>query len=671
VTASATPTATPTVTATDTATDTASATDTPTETSTDTPTAAPSDTATATPTLSDTPLYTQTPTTTPTGTLTATTTPQAAIQLVAYVQPRQPAKVLQADTPTLTNTPTPSNTPAVTPDVTPTATVSGSSPDTTITYKYDGLYRVLGATYTSDNATVRSYSYTYDLMGNRLTAQTFDGTTTTNNTSLYNLANQLVSSQTNSGPSRSYSYDPNGNMTSDGLNSYAYDAANRLKSYTDGTSSAVTNYLYDGVGHRVSQTTGSHTTTYLYDVTGNQAQLLGQTTDGLETRYLVGGGGVIGQQQNNTWSYFGYDGLGSVRQLTDASGALRYSANYDPYGVPFYQAGDMNTSLGFAGEPTDPNGLQFLTARYYNPASGDFLTHDPVYGSPTSALSQNGYIYVEDNPTTWVDPTGLEGCLPDPYTDECDIPVAPEVDNAWQSVQESLQKFFQQLGEAVQSLPTGPSTKAEPSCRQMVFGPNCLGSGDIFPNVNPQPHPSAVATPPSEPKSAQESGTLPTNITGPQPSICDSLNPGQEPEPQQSDVFDVALGRGETLESFAASFTDRPTKYWMEWPDWMLQDSKGNWLRIAVPGLAYSSFVIAINTWNIRVPNGKIKFNLEGLDETRGITLKELRYILDENIILKGKTQFYSYGSGVAEALTGPKLEAELKRLRVYFKDLY
>src|SRR5450432_3868681 len=180
-------------------------------------------------------------------------------------------------------------------------------------------------------------------MGNRLTAQTFDGATTSNNTSLYNLANQLVSSQTDSGPSRSVSYDLNGNMTSDGLNSYAYDAANRLKSYTDGANSAVTNYVYDGTGHRFRQTTGSHTTTYLYDVTGDPAQLLGQTTDGLETRYLVGDGGVIGQQQDTTWSYFGYDGLGSVRQLTDGTGTLRYSANYDPYGVPFYQAGDMNT----------------------------------------------------------------------------------------------------------------------------------------------------------------------------------------------------------------------------------------------------------------------------------------------------------------------------------------
>jgi RHS repeat-associated protein len=266
---------------------------------------------------------------------------------------------------------------------------------------------VLGATYTANNATVRSYNYSYDLMGNRLTAQTFDGATTSNTTSLYNLANQLVSSQTDSGPSRSYSYDLNGNMTSDGLNSYAYDAVNRLKSYTDGTNSAVTNYLYDGRGHRLSQTTGSHTTTYLYDLTGDPAQLLGQTADGVETRYLVGLGGIIGQQQNNTWGYFGYDGLGSVRQLTDASGALRYSANYDPYGVPFYQAGDMSTILGFAGEPTDPNGLQFLSTRYYNPAAGEFISHDPFAGNLQDILSQNGYTYADANPVNNFDPSGM------------------------------------------------------------------------------------------------------------------------------------------------------------------------------------------------------------------------------------------------------------------------
>ena len=37
---------------------------------------------------------------------------------------------------------------------------------------------------------------------------------------------------------------------------------------------------------------------------------------------------MVGQQTNGAWSYFGYDGLGSVRQMYDPMGALTYAASY-------------------------------------------------------------------------------------------------------------------------------------------------------------------------------------------------------------------------------------------------------------------------------------------------------------------------------------------------------
>jgi RHS repeat-associated protein len=135
-------------------------------------------------------------------------------------------------------------------------------------------------------------------------------------------------------------------------------------------------------------------------------QVLGEFRPGDDTYYLLGLD-IIGQQRNGQWSYFGYDGLGSVRQSYDATSSLIYAANYDPYGVPFERFGNYNTSLGFAGEHTDVNGLVFLRARYMSPSLGTFLSRDPVMGVlGGQSITFNPYAYAHANPTNLVDPSG-------------------------------------------------------------------------------------------------------------------------------------------------------------------------------------------------------------------------------------------------------------------------
>ena len=125
--------------------------------------------------------------------------------------------------------------------------------------------------------------------------------------------------------------------------------------------------------------------------------MLGEFQLGSETYYLLGLD-VLGQQQGSVWSYFGYDALGSVRQITNSTGTVGYSANYDPYGNPLEQFGTLTTNLGFTGEYTDPSGLQYLRARYANPSTGTFISRDPFEGYMMRAMSRNGYSYVEGNP---------------------------------------------------------------------------------------------------------------------------------------------------------------------------------------------------------------------------------------------------------------------------------
>ena len=90
----------------------------------------------------------------------------------------------------------------------PLAPLSATSTTTTINYVYDPLYRLTEANYNDG----RSFHYTYDAVGNRLT-ETVDGGTPTSYT--YDVANRMTTAG-----GVTYTYDDNGNMLNDGVNTY-------------------------------------------------------------------------------------------------------------------------------------------------------------------------------------------------------------------------------------------------------------------------------------------------------------------------------------------------------------------------------------------------------------------------------------------------------------------
>jgi RHS repeat-associated protein len=101
--------------------------------------------------------------------------------------------------------------------------------------------------------------------------------------------------------------------------------------------------------------------------------------------------------------YYHQDQLGSTRLLTNASGVVAATATYDPYGQRVSSTGTVANPLGYAGQYTDAeSGLQYLRARYYDPATAQFLTKDPLV-----AISQEPYGYVGNNPLNATDPSGL------------------------------------------------------------------------------------------------------------------------------------------------------------------------------------------------------------------------------------------------------------------------
>jgi RHS repeat-associated protein len=92
-----------------------------------------------------------------------------------------------------------------------------------------------------------------------------------------------------------------------------------------------------------------------------------------------------------------------------AAGGLAGSASYSPFGTAAV-TGSM-PGLGYQGDYTDPaTGLVEMGARWYDPATGSFVSSDTIGGTPVpSTVDGNPYAYADGNPLTNTDPTGHWG----------------------------------------------------------------------------------------------------------------------------------------------------------------------------------------------------------------------------------------------------------------------
>jgi RHS repeat-associated protein len=117
------------------------------------------------------------------------------------------------------------------------------------------------------------------------------------------------------------------------------------------------------------------------------------------------------QPINGTWtpSFYGYDGRGTVRHLTNLSGTVTDTYEYDAFGYLLTSTGTTPSTYLYRGEQYDANlGLYYLRARYYNPATGRFLGRDPEDGNSKDPSSLHKYLYAGGDPVNWIDPTGRD-----------------------------------------------------------------------------------------------------------------------------------------------------------------------------------------------------------------------------------------------------------------------
>jgi RHS repeat-associated protein len=264
-----------------------------------------------------------------------------------------------------------------------------------VDYTYDSLYRL--TVETISGAIGGTTTYSYDPVGNRVgrSSPTFGATLSSLD------ANDRLSTD---------SYDNDGNTIGTGVNAFSYDFENHLTGENNGAVSIV----YDGDGNRVAKTVGDVTTQYLVDdrnLTG-YAQVLEELSGGAVQRVYTYGLNRISQSQASGSSFYGYDGHGNVRLLTDATGAVTDRYDYDAFGTIISQAGSTPNVYLYSGEQLDPSaGLYYLRARYYKADSGRFATADPLEGDFVDPMALNKYVYVADDPIMAADPSGNIGIL--------------------------------------------------------------------------------------------------------------------------------------------------------------------------------------------------------------------------------------------------------------------
>jgi RHS repeat-associated protein len=201
-------------------------------------------------------------------------------------------------------------------------------------------------------------------------------------------------------------YDSNGNTLTSGLATYTYDFADRLL-----TGPGVTN-VYDGDGNRVARTAGGVNTRFLIDdlTPTGYAQVAEEVVSGAVTRRYTHGPMRISQSQlisgNWTTHYYGYDAGGTVRQLTNGSGAVTDTYDYDAYGLLIAQTGSTPNLYLYRGEQWDPSlELYYLRARWMQPRTGRFVTADKWEGCLRN-WGRNAYIYADAEPIEMRDPSG-------------------------------------------------------------------------------------------------------------------------------------------------------------------------------------------------------------------------------------------------------------------------
>ena len=247
----------------------------------------------------------------------------------------------------------------------------------------------------------------------------------------------------------SFTYDLEGQLTDINGTPYTFDGQHRLISI-GGTTPC--QYSHDGVGNRLEAILDGVTTRYIYDVSGN---LLAEADEhNTIIRYYIHGLGLLAMVtlSNDLYCYH-FNVIGNTIATTDQSQQIVNKYAYFPFGIITNAVGAVPQPFKYVGQHgvmTEPNGLQYMRARYYDSEIGRFLNKDLILGEDTDPRSLHRYVYVMNRPVGMVDVSGLCG-------------EESGVDSWWYrhtNWAEGIEQFLRDFGPVTMGVPLGHYSQA-------------------------------------------------------------------------------------------------------------------------------------------------------------------------------------------------------------------
>ncbi len=298
----------------------------------------------------------------------------------------------------------------------------------TQSFVYDSLYRLTQA---ANSAVYGTIAYHYDRIGNMirkdasllqadalmdLGTMTCGGSLGTKNRVGRNAGDAPgphAVTGTQKGPqgAMAFSYDDNGNMTSDNGMSLSWDFRDRLVNLKKGASTAA--YVYDYSDTRKKKTVSNADGSASYAV---YVDKYSEIREGRLVKYVYAGNSRAARIEDGKMYFYLHDHLGSTSfTLSDKGTVTEQLVNY-PYGNPRLErkaeSAKAAADYKFTGKERDAeSGLQYFEARYYSGVLGRFNRVDPLAEEIKKEFliypqKLNLYAYGNNNPIIFIDPDG-------------------------------------------------------------------------------------------------------------------------------------------------------------------------------------------------------------------------------------------------------------------------
>jgi RHS repeat-associated protein len=297
-------------------------------------------------------------------------------------------------------------------------------------YTYDEMSRITsGTAVTAQNGDTQQF--TYDGFGNLKTVIVPNKSTLyIDHDSLTNRLRDTFGSET-AGTNVTHmwggGYDAAGDQQmANGTPSYNYDSMNMMSELTSPRHEF---YIYDADDERVATVgyTDSQNSVWRYTLRDEGNHVLRTVTDTIlagtdswqQTEdYVYRTGGLLAaitpQGSAESRKHFHLDHLGSPVLVTDDNGQRLSSHKYWPFGADAPGTDADGERMKFTGHERDlsafdPNGLDYMHARYYSNSLGRFLSVDPAMDLESNIPKPqrwNRYAYVSNNPLGAIDPNG-------------------------------------------------------------------------------------------------------------------------------------------------------------------------------------------------------------------------------------------------------------------------